>query len=232
MNTKPEYLLTKSKTLDITVGGLNFLKKRHIFKVFRTSTRFKRWNVGITRVVRKKYIRRKHLTLFMNLNHVTNSWVSFYLSQRNLVRFYQGLDLFSNQFISPSSKVVVSKAVQDLNKNDNGILLINGSSNFLKHLNQVNLTKSFSKNFSQDNLTGLNKVLIYSNKSVWDGVSRDLFNVVRESHDLKFKSNTDILNSNINFKGICNFEYSLLLISRRILIFTALLNTHKNNLIT
>jgi len=76
------------------------------FKVFRTTTRFKKYNRSLlTIAVRKKYARRKHRTNWLRLLMITKSWVTFYFRSRQFVRFYQSLKLFNTQSVSTNVRV-------------------------------------------------------------------------------------------------------------------------------
>lgn len=73
------------------------LSKKHSFKVFRKTTRFKKYRVGITRSVRKFYARKRRRTsLYMN-SHILYSWIHHYLKYRQLARFTQSYGLVSIQ---------------------------------------------------------------------------------------------------------------------------------------
>jgi hypothetical protein len=65
------------------------------FKVFRKTTRFKKFNRGVTLMVRKKYAKRKYKTTWLFLTYTTQAWTSHYLKSRQFERFYQSLGLFN-----------------------------------------------------------------------------------------------------------------------------------------
>ena len=180
LNVQTKQLLNSGDNLifpDFRDKPVTGLKKRHIFKVFRNTTRFKRWTVGITKVVRKKYIRRKHLTNFMNLNYITNSWVSFYLKQRNLTRFYQGLHSINNQFTSTEHNIVLKKALNDLDKSRFGILSLSTSTNLQQHL--VNNSIGFKSLLNKSPILSNNKLLIYDSEND-RSTTPELFSGTRE----------------------------------------------------
>ena len=67
--------------------------KRHSFKVFRKTTRYKKYKLGITKVVRRWYMRKKRKTsIYMNA-HPIYTWIRHYLKHRQFVRFTQSIGL-------------------------------------------------------------------------------------------------------------------------------------------
>ena len=64
------------------------------FKVFRKTTRFKKFNRGTTKMVRKNYARRKHRTNWFILSHITKVWVLSYLKMRQFERFFSSITCF------------------------------------------------------------------------------------------------------------------------------------------
>lgn len=73
------------------------LSKKHSFKVFRKTTRFKKYRLGITKFVRKFYARKRRRTsLYMN-SHILYSWIHHYLKHRQFIRFTQSFGLVYTQ---------------------------------------------------------------------------------------------------------------------------------------
>ena len=67
--------------------------KKHSFKVFRKTTRFKKYRLGMTKFVRKFYARKKRRTsLYMN-SHILYSWIHHYLKHRQFIRITQSFGL-------------------------------------------------------------------------------------------------------------------------------------------
>ena len=67
--------------------------KKHSFKVFRKTTRFKKYRLGMTNFVRNFYARKKRRTsLYMN-SHILYSWIHHYLKHRQFIRFTQSYGL-------------------------------------------------------------------------------------------------------------------------------------------
>ena len=68
---------------------MTYLKLRHRFKTFRSTTRFKRCNIGRSKAVRKLYIKRLRRTNSIVLSYLTVFWVKFFVRARQLYRFLQ-----------------------------------------------------------------------------------------------------------------------------------------------
>ena len=73
-------------------GALNPLLKVKTFKVFRKTTKFKKFTKGITRVVRKKYTKRIFFTSYFTLPQITKWWSFNYIQSKQLERFTQSLN--------------------------------------------------------------------------------------------------------------------------------------------
>jgi len=84
--------------------------KKHRFKVFRATTRFKRFNIGLTRVVRRLNFRQKRRTNFLALSYITASWLNFFLKSRQFYRFVQAYGTFTLNAYS-ASVYFVSKSL-------------------------------------------------------------------------------------------------------------------------
>ena len=102
--------LTNTNTINV-----NLLQSKitpiYNFKVFRHTTRFKKYNKSTnTKMVRKSYSKRKHKNNWINMVYITRSWVSFFLKNKQFVRFYQTLGLFNSQSFS-STVLVFNKQV-------------------------------------------------------------------------------------------------------------------------
>jgi hypothetical protein len=72
--------------------ALNPLLKVKTFKVFRKTTKFKKFTKGITRVVRKKYTKRIFFTSYFTLPQITKWWSFNYIQSKQLERFTQSLN--------------------------------------------------------------------------------------------------------------------------------------------
>jgi hypothetical protein len=125
----------------IHVGALSPIKSLKIFKVFRKTTRFKKFNKGITLMVRKKYAKRKYQTTWLFLTYVTEAWTRHYLNSRQFERFYQALGLFNARAYSADYDVF---KVSSLGlESSNGINILSCTKNITeRYINYFNMTKS------------------------------------------------------------------------------------------
>ena len=72
--------------------ALTPLLKVKTFKVFRKTTKFKKFTRGITRVVRKKYTKRIFFTSYFTLPQITKWWSFNYIQSKQLERFVQSFN--------------------------------------------------------------------------------------------------------------------------------------------
>ena len=65
------------------------------FKVFKKTTKFKKYNRGLTRFIhnRKKNILRKKRSSLQFMSYIVNFWTKYYTALRNSTRFYQSLNI-------------------------------------------------------------------------------------------------------------------------------------------
>jgi len=82
---------------------------RRRFKVFRTTTRFKKFNIGMSRVVRKLYVRQRRRTNLIVLSYITADWINFFTRARQFYRFFQSCGLFALSVYSADTPVAVKK---------------------------------------------------------------------------------------------------------------------------
>ena len=115
----------ENSTPDFGMYKLDSVSSLYHFKVFRKTTRFKKFNRGITKMVRKNYARRKHRTNWLVLSYITKSWVSNYLKMRQFERFFSGLTRFTINSFSADVSVFKLK-VKELN-NQGGINILSCS---------------------------------------------------------------------------------------------------------
>ena len=90
MVRKWSYLKTFNLTAPNTLAPIKAVKS---FKVFRKTTRFKKYNRGITKIVRRKYMTRKRKSTALFAYYITKDWVYHYLKLRQFERFYQSFGL-------------------------------------------------------------------------------------------------------------------------------------------
>ena len=81
-----------NNNLITTYKALSPLLKVKTFKVFRKTTKFKKFTKGITRVVRKKYTKRIFFTSYFVLPQITKWWSFNYIQSKQLERFTQSLN--------------------------------------------------------------------------------------------------------------------------------------------
>ena len=62
---------------------------KYTFKVFRKTTKFKKYNLGLTKIVWKTFSNRKFLSSYYNLKSMGALWVSSYLFLRKQYKNYQ-----------------------------------------------------------------------------------------------------------------------------------------------
>jgi hypothetical protein len=78
-------------TLSSGQNSLLNVRKAHAFKVFRKSTKFKRFNRGLVDFVRRKNIKRKKSINYITLSYLSSNWAKYYLNSRSIARFSQSI---------------------------------------------------------------------------------------------------------------------------------------------
>ena len=107
--------------------------KRYRFKVFRATTRFKKYTTGdVTCVVRKLPIQLKRKTTLINISSITSHWITHYLKLRQLNRFMQNIKLFNKQSNLPN--IVVFNKTTDTLKYNGGVNITTCSWKIFKNL--------------------------------------------------------------------------------------------------
>jgi len=86
------------------------------FKVFRKTTRFKKFNRGITKMVRKNYARRKHRTNWFIMSYITKTWVLNYLKMRQFERFFNSVTRFHVSAFTSDISIFLLKLSEVSNK--------------------------------------------------------------------------------------------------------------------
>ena len=142
MVRKWSYLSNSSPTT--TPLTLNDSSSLYHFKVFRKTTRFKKFNRGITKMVRKNYARRKHRTNWLVLAYITKAWVSNYLNMRQFERFFNALTRFKINSFSADVSVFNIKLKELSNRN--GINVISCSKTPLRRYLNYTDNSSFLYN--------------------------------------------------------------------------------------
>ena len=132
MVRKWSYLDSNTPNLDAATSTST--SQLYHFKVFRKTTRFKKFNRGITKMVRKNYARRKHRTNWLVLSYITKSWVLNYLNMRQFERFFSALTRFNINAYSSDVGVFQTKLHELSNKD--GINIVSCSKTPLtRHIN-------------------------------------------------------------------------------------------------
>ena len=105
---------------------------RYNFKVFRKTTRFKKFKSGLVGIVRKVYAKRKRRTENYGNLFIARDWSLAYLKQRQIVRFVQSINLLPYESLS-SDKEVFFKRLPYV-ENIGGVSIFTCSTNFVKAL--------------------------------------------------------------------------------------------------
>jgi hypothetical protein len=119
------------------------------FKVFRKTTRFKRYNKGITVMVRRKYARRKHRMNWLVLSHITCAWATNYARARQFERFYSSLGCTNTSAFSSSVNVFLLCLPRLQNKGGVSISSC-ASKTLLRHSRLYGFANPVLRNFTQN----------------------------------------------------------------------------------
>ena len=97
---------------------LNFLYRKHTFKVFRKTTRFKRYSLthktDLSTVVRLKTMKITRKTEKLPLAIFINQWSKIYMRSKQFYRYYQAINLF--MLVMPTFEPgAVQAVIQKLN---------------------------------------------------------------------------------------------------------------------
>lgn len=114
---------------------------RHRFKVFRTTTRFKKYTMGMTKIVRKKYVKRKRRTLSYSIAYPSFFWAKTYIRLRQFWRCYQAVGVFT--FTSYSADNIVFIVQKPKIQNLDGVNTFSCS----KGIFAFHKSRQFSSNF-------------------------------------------------------------------------------------
>jgi hypothetical protein len=133
-------------TSSLEQSALLNVRKAHAFKVFRKSTKFKRFNRGLVDFVRRKNIKRKKSINYITLSYLSSNWAKYYLNSRSIVRFSQSILSSKFTFESLNPELVKKLAVK---------------TSFIKglHLTSIPTYRAISilKNFSSTNINLLSR---------------------------------------------------------------------------
>lgn len=105
---------------------------RYNFKVFRKTTRFKKFKSGLAGIVRGVYAKKKRRTDNYGNLFIARDWALFYLKQRQIVRFTQSLNLLPYEALSADKEVFFKRLPYV--ENIKGVSIYTCSTNFVKAL--------------------------------------------------------------------------------------------------
>ena len=142
---------------NITSSSFNGVAKAHRFKVFRKSTKFKKFNRGLIDFVRRKNIKRKKYINYITLSYLSSDWSKNYLNQRSILRFSQSINAhnYSLDSLQPNILIKLSKKFTFTN----GFHATSIPSKIaLSTLNNLKLFNIYlqNTNFSRNTITSLN----------------------------------------------------------------------------
>ena len=139
------------------------LKSRFKFKVFRKTTRFKKYNLSYTSFIRKQVVLKKRRVGWKKYIILSSDWVKPLLSLKHLVSFTQNKSLYTNTTTSPYFNIF-SKKSQQLNLVGFGTYALNHTalnSKMLSFFNKNNKPKKpqkFTSNVQFNSLSNLDKL--------------------------------------------------------------------------
>jgi hypothetical protein len=198
MVRKWSYLVNSTPT--IAPLTLNESSSLYHFKVFRKTTRFKKFNRGITKMVRKNYARRKHRTNWLVLSYITKAWVSNYLNMRQFERFFNALTRFKINSFSADVSVFHVK-LKDVSNKD-GINIISCSNTPLKRYMNYSNGSSFLTNPIKNTNNVLVQTLSAANLAESSEVYPNL--ILLESHTYSYDDLTTVSPSDISLDNQAN----------------------------
>ena len=99
------------------------MEKIYKFKIFKKTTKFKRYNRGLTRFIinRKKYILRKKRTSYQLMFNLSFFWSKFYMTLRHVNRYSQLLGSLNYSLTLSDTKFtnkLTSKYINNASSND------------------------------------------------------------------------------------------------------------------
>lgn len=98
-----QYVSIKAKNIKLVKN----LPRRHVLKVFKGKTRFKRaYSNFITKFSRLIYRRRKSISNWLPYGFVLYYWVRSFLKSKQFIRFYQNIGLLNYQFHSSTTCLI------------------------------------------------------------------------------------------------------------------------------
>lgn len=114
------YLKPSSPAYQDNSPALRFFKKIYAFKIFRNTTKLKKYSKFLTYFPKKFYIRRKRRTSNYNFVFAFSQWLQTFLLEKRVFKFIQGLGLHPVLTTAPNFLFLVKqlkKADYDFNLN-------------------------------------------------------------------------------------------------------------------
>lgn len=172
-------MIRKWSYININPTGLlksvMFFKNKYKFKIFRKTTKFRRFQIGKTRGLRKLPILLNRRTDKLNISYITYKWLYFYLKSKQIIRFQQNL------FTAPYT-------IYSLSKNF-----------FIKNFSSLNLISNQGYNFLT--CPRRTSLLFPKNKNTYfiDTGKQIYANKFIQTNSLNLVKNTPLINSNLLF---------------------------------
>jgi hypothetical protein len=147
------------------LNSVIFFKNKYKFKVFRKTTKFRRFQVGKTKGLRKLPIVLNRRTDKLNISNITHKWLYFYLKAKQFIRFQQNL-FTTTYLIHSTSKNLFIKNFFFVNLNQNQGYNFITCTRQTPLLLQKNKHTKYTSKFIQTNLLNLTKNTPLSNSNL------------------------------------------------------------------
>jgi len=185
------------KNLDFKIiyPGLRPLKFKYKFKIFRNTTRFKKYNLNFTKFTRKLNFRIKRQTNLLTLSFIGTYWSYFFLKLKQIQRFFQSLGLISYKLYLPEYNFFKNSFLSFISTKD----IIGGgcyTAPLISHL-----TRSAIRRFYVLNSILWKPNFLYNTYSYAHVYTKFTLNF--NKHKPNFFLNTDILTRDLN---LLNYE--------------------------
>lgn len=115
--------------LDYLSSNRLYLTPLYNFKVFKATTRFKKYSIGLTKFVRKSLAKRKHKTNWLVFSYALQRWLFFYLKNKQFIRYYQAMGMFNITSVGASPSFITKQ--QDKFVLDSGLFFLSCSKSIL-----------------------------------------------------------------------------------------------------
>jgi hypothetical protein len=131
MVRKWSYLSNPDDSLFST--GFRPVKTKYVFKVFRQTTRFKKFILFPTVFFRKKDSIRKRKTNWLTLSTLIVNWAKIYSKYRSIIRFHQNLVISQTLLVAPEISLILKRAKHADVMAWNSSALTSKGTNYLKN---------------------------------------------------------------------------------------------------